>query len=284
MTALVLASEALRKFGGDSLSEVVRNRDGFVAAGFDPVGCGGHAGLGRLRRQRARAHARHRSRHGMTPRILLVGMMGAGKTTTGRLVAGRLGWDYRDSDAEVEAATGLTVPELFARDGEAAFRQAEADVLADACAAPAPIGRLRRRRCGAATRQPPPHRRVRHRGLAPGPARDAGRPGRATAPAAHCSATTRRRPWSASSAVRRPVLRRGGRRRHRRRRAACRGGRPADPGRRHGRHGRARPGRGDRSRARLLRRPRRALATRCWSVPAPATRSRASCRPAPSRP
>jgi len=74
----------------------------------------------------------------MTPRILLVGMMGAGKTTTGQLVARRLGWGYRDSDADVEAATGLTVPELFARDGEAAFRRAEANVLAAACADPAP--------------------------------------------------------------------------------------------------------------------------------------------------
>jgi shikimate kinase len=68
-----------------------------------------------------------------TNRILLVGMMGAGKTTTGALVARRLGWDYRDSDDDVEELTGCTVPELFARDGEAAFRTAEATVLSAAC-------------------------------------------------------------------------------------------------------------------------------------------------------
>jgi shikimate kinase len=76
---------------------------------------------------------------GEPARILLVGMMGAGKTTTGRLVADKLGWDYLDSDVEVEKATGLTVPALFARDGEAAFRKAEADALMRACTGDAPV-------------------------------------------------------------------------------------------------------------------------------------------------
>jgi len=75
----------------------------------------------------------------VTRRILLVGMMGAGKTTVGRLLAEKLGWDYLDSDEEVQAATGLTVPELFARDGEAAFRDAESAALARACADTEPV-------------------------------------------------------------------------------------------------------------------------------------------------
>ena len=70
----------------------------------------------------------------MTAHILLVGMMGAGKTTTGHLVADRLGWGYRDSDEDVESTTGLTVPEIFERDGEDAFRKIESRVLASACA------------------------------------------------------------------------------------------------------------------------------------------------------
>ncbi len=144
MTALVLANEALRKFGGDSLAEFVRNRDGYVAAlGVDAVG--GHRA----------AQFRPRQRRGMsTPRILLVGMMGAGKTTTGQLVAQRLGWDYRDSDADVEATTGLTVPALFARDGEPAFRQAEAQVLAASCARGEAVRRLCRRGSGVERGEP----------------------------------------------------------------------------------------------------------------------------------
>lgn len=67
-----------------------------------------------------------------TRRILLVGMMGAGKTTVGRLLAERLGRHYVDSDEEVEAATGRTVRELFEEGGERAFRPLESEALAAA--------------------------------------------------------------------------------------------------------------------------------------------------------
>jgi shikimate kinase len=59
-------------------------------------------------------------------------MMGVGKTTAGRLVAQRLGWRYLDSDAQVVAETGRTIPEIFADDGEAAFRAEETRVLTEA--------------------------------------------------------------------------------------------------------------------------------------------------------
>jgi shikimate kinase len=72
-------------------------------------------------------------------RVLLVGMMGAGKTTVGRLLAERFDCPYVDSDEQVEAATGRTVPELFEADGETAFRAAESAALAGALAADGPI-------------------------------------------------------------------------------------------------------------------------------------------------
>ena len=61
-------------------------------------------------------------------------MMGSGKTTVGRLAAARLGWPYLDSDAEVEEATGKTVPEIFAESGEVAFRAQESKALERALA------------------------------------------------------------------------------------------------------------------------------------------------------
>jgi shikimate kinase len=74
----------------------------------------------------------------MPDRLLLVGMMGAGKTTVGRLAATRLGWEFFDSDAQVLAATGRTVPDIFAEDGEPAFRAEESRVLAEAMTGSAP--------------------------------------------------------------------------------------------------------------------------------------------------
>jgi shikimate kinase len=61
--------------------------------------------------------------------IVLVGLMGAGKTTVGRRLAERLGLDFVDSDEEIERSAGSSVSEIFDRIGEAAFRELERGVL-----------------------------------------------------------------------------------------------------------------------------------------------------------
>jgi shikimate kinase/3-dehydroquinate synthase len=61
--------------------------------------------------------------------IVLVGLMGAGKTSIGRRLAERLGLPFRDADAEIEAAAGSTIPEMFSRYGEQAFRDGERRVI-----------------------------------------------------------------------------------------------------------------------------------------------------------
>ncbi len=61
--------------------------------------------------------------------IVLVGLMGAGKTTIGRRLALRLGIAFRDADAEIERAAGITIADLFERYGEAAFRRGEQSVI-----------------------------------------------------------------------------------------------------------------------------------------------------------
>ncbi len=62
--------------------------------------------------------------------LVLIGMMGAGKTTVGRRLAVRLRRRFADSDEEVEKAANMTIPEIFAAHGEADFRAGEARVIA----------------------------------------------------------------------------------------------------------------------------------------------------------
>jgi shikimate kinase len=62
--------------------------------------------------------------------IVLVGMMGAGKSSIGRRLAQRLGVNFVDADAEIEAAAGMTISEIFANYGEPDFRSGEARVIA----------------------------------------------------------------------------------------------------------------------------------------------------------
>lgn len=62
--------------------------------------------------------------------IVLVGLMGAGKSTVGRRLASRLGLLFKDADNEIEAAAGLTIPDIFSIYGEPSFRDGEERVIA----------------------------------------------------------------------------------------------------------------------------------------------------------
>jgi shikimate kinase len=62
--------------------------------------------------------------------IVLIGMMGAGKSSVGRRLAARLSLAFLDADQEIEAAAGCTIPEIFERHGEAYFRAGERRVMA----------------------------------------------------------------------------------------------------------------------------------------------------------
>jgi shikimate kinase len=66
--------------------------------------------------------------------LYLIGMMGAGKTTVGRLLAQQLGYGFLDTDDVITKAAGKSINQLFAEEGEAAFRQLETDILAQVCA------------------------------------------------------------------------------------------------------------------------------------------------------
>src|SRR5882757_2421356 len=65
-----------------------------------------------------------------TRSIVLVGMMGAGKSTIGRRLAARLRLPFIDADTEIEAAAGMSIPDIFETHGEPHFRDGEARVIA----------------------------------------------------------------------------------------------------------------------------------------------------------
>ncbi|HVB40110.1 MAG TPA: shikimate kinase [Terriglobales bacterium] len=69
--------------------------------------------------------------------LVLVGFMGCGKTTVGRLLAQHLGWHFCDLDDRIEAAAGVPIPTIFAQRGEPAFREIERSELLQALGAAA---------------------------------------------------------------------------------------------------------------------------------------------------
>jgi len=64
-----------------------------------------------------------------TPGIYLVGFMGSGKSTIGRLLADRIGWHFVDLDAEIEATQGMSILQIFETRGEAEFRRLEREKM-----------------------------------------------------------------------------------------------------------------------------------------------------------
>ena len=102
MVAWVLAAEMARMFGGDTVARLHRGGGGVPAP----------------------------PRRVLVATLWLVGMMGAGKSTVGPLVAERLGRPFVDLDEAVAAAAGRSIPAMFAAEGEAGFRRREAAALA----------------------------------------------------------------------------------------------------------------------------------------------------------
>ncbi|MEJ5241119.1 MAG: shikimate kinase [Anaerolineales bacterium] len=74
----------------------------------------------------------------MRRHLILTGFMGSGKTTVGRLLALRLGWEFIDTDEEIVRRMQMSISEIFAHHGEPAFRQVEAQVCAEVSARAAP--------------------------------------------------------------------------------------------------------------------------------------------------
>ena len=71
-----------------------------------------------------------------TSNIVLIGFMGTGKSAVGRVLARRTSFRHLDTDAEIERLAGKTIPQIFADDGEEAFRAKETELLASLAARP----------------------------------------------------------------------------------------------------------------------------------------------------
>jgi shikimate kinase len=71
--------------------------------------------------------------------VVLVGMMGSGKSSVGKRLATRLGLPFIDADTEIETAAGMTIPEIFAQRGEAEFRDGERRVISRVLSTRAPL-------------------------------------------------------------------------------------------------------------------------------------------------
>lgn len=67
----------------------------------------------------------------MQDRLILIGYRGSGKTTVGRIVADRLGWNFLDADTVLEERFGKTIREIFAEEGESGFREKESAIVAE---------------------------------------------------------------------------------------------------------------------------------------------------------
>jgi shikimate kinase len=65
--------------------------------------------------------------------LVLIGYRATGKSTLARGLAGRLGWDWIDADVEIERRAGKSIAGIFAEDGEPAFRDLEAEIIAELC-------------------------------------------------------------------------------------------------------------------------------------------------------
>ena len=141
MVMLTLARFVLEKFGGDTIDDVKASLEHYrarISTAPEPPVAGGRAHLerrgGRRRDARPDRHRRGRLGRGRLRPIVdvvLIGLPGSGKSVVGRRLAGRHGAAFIDLDERIESGAGRSIPEIFAEDGEAAFRALERAAIAD---------------------------------------------------------------------------------------------------------------------------------------------------------